>query len=142
MRGIGAWGAENEVDAWFREAPMLRVATTESQVGSWADEVRAAAALGVSVPLGAAAASVVLVAVLIETLLTLLLVATIGTMLSLAVFLALTMFAVFVGLMSFPPNVDGAGWLAPVRSGRLPGAVERGDPRQFRRHAVPADRDA
>jgi glycine/D-amino acid oxidase-like deaminating enzyme len=46
VRGIGAWCAENEVDAWFREAPMLRVATTESQVGSWADEVRAAAELG------------------------------------------------------------------------------------------------
>ena len=28
----------NGVDAWFREAPMLRVATTESQVGSWDDD--------------------------------------------------------------------------------------------------------
>ncbi len=46
VRGIGAWCAENEVDAWFREAPMLRVATTESQIGSWAHEVRAAAELG------------------------------------------------------------------------------------------------
>ena len=46
VRGIGAWCAENEVDAWFREAPMLRVATTESQVGSWQDTVAAAAALG------------------------------------------------------------------------------------------------
>ena len=46
VRGIGAWCAENEVDAWFREAPMLRVATTESQVGTWEDEVRAAAELG------------------------------------------------------------------------------------------------
>ena len=46
VRGIGAWCAENDVDAWFREAPMLRVATTESQVGSWDGHVRAAAELG------------------------------------------------------------------------------------------------
>jgi glycine/D-amino acid oxidase-like deaminating enzyme len=46
VRGIGAWCEANEVDAWFREAPMLRVATTESQVGSWDDSVRAAAELG------------------------------------------------------------------------------------------------
>ena len=35
VRGVGAWCDENGVDAWFREAPMLRVATTESQIGSW-----------------------------------------------------------------------------------------------------------
>jgi glycine/D-amino acid oxidase-like deaminating enzyme len=46
VRGIGAWCEANGVDAWFREAPMLRVATTESQVGSWDDSVRAAAELG------------------------------------------------------------------------------------------------
>ena len=46
VRGIGAWCEENGVDAWYRPAPMLRVATTESQVGSWNDEVRAAAELG------------------------------------------------------------------------------------------------
>ena len=46
VRGIGAWCEENGVDAWFREAPMLRVATTASQVGSWDRTVRAAAALG------------------------------------------------------------------------------------------------
>ena len=46
VRGVGAWCEANDVDAWFREAPMLRVATTESQVGSWDDTVRAAAALG------------------------------------------------------------------------------------------------
>ncbi|HET8969097.1 MAG TPA: FAD-dependent oxidoreductase [Gaiellaceae bacterium] len=45
VRGIGAWCESNEVDAWFREAPMLRVATTESQLGSWAGIVRAAAEL-------------------------------------------------------------------------------------------------
>ena len=46
VRGIGAWCEGNEVDAWFREAPMLRVATTESQLGSWDENVAAAAALG------------------------------------------------------------------------------------------------
>ncbi|HUG64634.1 MAG TPA: FAD-dependent oxidoreductase [Gaiellaceae bacterium] len=55
VRGIGAWCEANGVDAWFREAPMLRVATTASQLGSWEESVRAAAALGapeeiVSVP--------------------------------------------------------------------------------------------
>ena len=44
VRGIGAWCDENDVDAWFREAPMLRVATTSSQLGTW-DEVQAASAL-------------------------------------------------------------------------------------------------
>jgi glycine/D-amino acid oxidase-like deaminating enzyme len=46
VRGIGAWCETNGVDAWFREAPMLEVATTESQLGSWDEEVRVAAALG------------------------------------------------------------------------------------------------
>lgn len=46
VRGIGAWCEEHSVDAWFREAPMLRVATTPSQLGTWADGVRAAAELG------------------------------------------------------------------------------------------------
>ena len=46
VRGIGVWCDSNEVDAWFREAPMLRVATTESQLGSWDETVTAAAALG------------------------------------------------------------------------------------------------
>jgi len=46
VRGIGAWCAANEVDAWYRQAPMLRVATTESQIGSWNGIVDAAAAFG------------------------------------------------------------------------------------------------
>jgi glycine/D-amino acid oxidase-like deaminating enzyme len=46
VRGIGAWCESNGVDAWFREAPMLRVATTPSQLGSWDATVDAAAALG------------------------------------------------------------------------------------------------
>ena len=48
VRGIGAWCASNEVDAWFREAPMVSVATTESQLGSWDRTVRTAAELGAS----------------------------------------------------------------------------------------------
>jgi glycine/D-amino acid oxidase-like deaminating enzyme len=55
VRGIGGWCEANEIDAWFREAPMLQVATTESQIGSWNETVDAVAALGapgevVSVP--------------------------------------------------------------------------------------------
>ena len=46
VRGIGAWCEGNGIDAWFREAPMLQVATTESQLGSWDDTVRAATELG------------------------------------------------------------------------------------------------
>jgi glycine/D-amino acid oxidase-like deaminating enzyme len=46
VRGIGAWCDASGVDAWFREAPMLRVATTESQLGSWDESVATAAALG------------------------------------------------------------------------------------------------
>ncbi len=46
VRGIGAWCESSGVDAWFREAPMLRVATTESQLGSWDGTVTSAAALG------------------------------------------------------------------------------------------------
>lgn len=46
VRGIGAWCDANGVDAWYRPAPMLQVATTESQLGSWEPEVRAAAGLG------------------------------------------------------------------------------------------------
>jgi glycine/D-amino acid oxidase-like deaminating enzyme len=46
VNGIGSWCDANDVDAWFRPAPMLRVATTESQVGSWAPVVRTAVELG------------------------------------------------------------------------------------------------
>jgi glycine/D-amino acid oxidase-like deaminating enzyme len=56
VRGIGAWCDANGVDAWYRTAPLLRVASAESQLGSWDDAVRAAAALGESeeiVPLDA-----------------------------------------------------------------------------------------
>ena len=46
VRGIGAWCEAQGVDAWYRAAPMLRVATTESQLGSWDETVRAAVELG------------------------------------------------------------------------------------------------
>ncbi len=46
VRGIGAWCEANGVDAWYRAAPMLRVATTTSQIGSWDGIVRAATELG------------------------------------------------------------------------------------------------
>ena len=46
VHGIRAWCEANDVDAWFREAPMLNVATTESQLGAWDKDVRSCAALG------------------------------------------------------------------------------------------------
>jgi glycine/D-amino acid oxidase-like deaminating enzyme len=46
VRGIGAWCEKHEVDAWYRPAPMLRVATTEPQIGSWQETVRAVQELG------------------------------------------------------------------------------------------------
>jgi glycine/D-amino acid oxidase-like deaminating enzyme len=48
VRGIGDWCETTGVDAWYRQAPMLQVATTGSQLGSWDDVVRAAAELGAS----------------------------------------------------------------------------------------------
>ena len=46
VRGIGSWCETQQVDAWFRVAPMLTVATAESQLGSWDGAVQAAAELG------------------------------------------------------------------------------------------------
>jgi glycine/D-amino acid oxidase-like deaminating enzyme len=46
VRGVGAWCSQNEVDAWYRPAPMLHVATTESQLDSWEGCVRTCAELG------------------------------------------------------------------------------------------------
>jgi glycine/D-amino acid oxidase-like deaminating enzyme len=46
VRGVGAWCSQNDVDAWYRPAPMLRVATTQSQLGSWDEIVRTCAELG------------------------------------------------------------------------------------------------
>jgi glycine/D-amino acid oxidase-like deaminating enzyme len=46
VRGIGEWCRANDVDAWYRPAPMLHVATTRSQLGAWDDAIEACAALG------------------------------------------------------------------------------------------------
>jgi len=46
VRGIGEWCEAQGIDAWYRAAPMLRVATTTSQVGSWGEIVRAAREVG------------------------------------------------------------------------------------------------
>jgi glycine/D-amino acid oxidase-like deaminating enzyme len=46
VRGIGEWCEEQGVDAWYRPAPMVHVASTASQVGSWDRNVRAAVGLG------------------------------------------------------------------------------------------------
>jgi glycine/D-amino acid oxidase-like deaminating enzyme len=45
VRGIGAWCEAQGVDAWYRPAPLLQVATTESQLGSWDRVIASAEAL-------------------------------------------------------------------------------------------------
>jgi len=47
VRGIGEWCEQQRVDAWFRAAPTLYVATSEAQLGHFDDAIEAAAALGV-----------------------------------------------------------------------------------------------
>ena len=47
VHGIRDWCDANGVDAWFREAPMLNVATTPSQLGCWDEDVRSCAELDV-----------------------------------------------------------------------------------------------
>ena len=57
VHGIGEWCERHGVDAWYRAAPTLVVATTEAQLGSSDDAVEACAALGVPDevrPIGAA----------------------------------------------------------------------------------------
>jgi glycine/D-amino acid oxidase-like deaminating enzyme len=46
VTGIGAWCAEQGVDAWYRAAPTLLVATSEAQLASTHEGVAACAALG------------------------------------------------------------------------------------------------
>jgi glycine/D-amino acid oxidase-like deaminating enzyme len=46
VRGIGAWCDEQGVDAWYRAAPQLEVATTHAQLGAWEPVVRACADVG------------------------------------------------------------------------------------------------
>jgi glycine/D-amino acid oxidase-like deaminating enzyme len=48
VHGIGEWCEREGVDAWYRAAPTLVVATTEGQLGSSDDAVEACAALGVA----------------------------------------------------------------------------------------------
>ncbi len=47
VRGIGEWCERAGVDAWYRAAPTLYVATTEAQLSSSGDAIEACAALGV-----------------------------------------------------------------------------------------------
>jgi glycine/D-amino acid oxidase-like deaminating enzyme len=46
VHAIGAWCETNRVDAAYRRAPMLRVATSRSQLGSWDSLVRACGEVG------------------------------------------------------------------------------------------------
>jgi glycine/D-amino acid oxidase-like deaminating enzyme len=46
VHGIGEWCERQGVDAWYRAAPTLVVATTERQLGSSDDAIEACAALG------------------------------------------------------------------------------------------------
>src|SRR5262245_3518149 len=47
VHGIGEWCERTGVDAWYRAAPTLYVATTEAQLGSSNDAIEACAGLGV-----------------------------------------------------------------------------------------------
>ena len=46
LHGIGAWCAQNNVDAWYTVAPRLDVATTPAQVGLWDHDIAECAAVG------------------------------------------------------------------------------------------------
>jgi glycine/D-amino acid oxidase-like deaminating enzyme len=46
VRGIGAWCEAQGVDAWYRAAGTLYLATSDAQVGDWDDLVAACAAVG------------------------------------------------------------------------------------------------
>jgi glycine/D-amino acid oxidase-like deaminating enzyme len=46
VRGIGGWCEEHGVDAWYRAAGTLQVATSEAQVGDWEAVVDACRAVG------------------------------------------------------------------------------------------------
>jgi glycine/D-amino acid oxidase-like deaminating enzyme len=46
VRAIGEWCATNEVDAWYRPAPYLEVASSPAQEGAWSDAVAACRRLG------------------------------------------------------------------------------------------------
>jgi glycine/D-amino acid oxidase-like deaminating enzyme len=44
---IGAWCSAQEIDAWYRRAPHLEVATTPAQDGAWANVAQACAETGI-----------------------------------------------------------------------------------------------
>jgi glycine/D-amino acid oxidase-like deaminating enzyme len=46
VRAIGEWCAANGVDAWYRPAPYLEVASSPAQEGAWSDAVAACRRLG------------------------------------------------------------------------------------------------
>ena len=46
VRAIGAWCEREQVDAWYRAAPQLEVATTPAQLGAWEEALAAARAVG------------------------------------------------------------------------------------------------
>lgn len=46
VAAIGAWCERNGIDAWYRAAPKLKVATTPAQDGAWAPVAAALAELG------------------------------------------------------------------------------------------------
>jgi glycine/D-amino acid oxidase-like deaminating enzyme len=47
VEAIGTWCEEQDVDAWYRQAPHLEIATTPAQDGAWSEVARACAAAGV-----------------------------------------------------------------------------------------------
>ena len=47
VRAIGAWCAEQDVDAWYRAAAQVEVATTPAQDGAWTEVARACEAAGI-----------------------------------------------------------------------------------------------
>ncbi len=46
VTAIGTWCADNSVDAWYRSAGTMQVATSESQLGDWDEVVEACRAVG------------------------------------------------------------------------------------------------
>ena len=56
VAAVGTWCAENSVDAWYRAAGTIQVATSEAQLGDWDELVEACRAVGApeeAVPLSA-----------------------------------------------------------------------------------------
>jgi glycine/D-amino acid oxidase-like deaminating enzyme len=46
VHSIGAWCEAQAVDAWYRAAPQLELATTEAQLGAWEESVEACREVG------------------------------------------------------------------------------------------------